>query len=158
MARAGVTRVGIVGLVATALLSGALGLVAPASAGGGSAVTGSVVAAEGMAARALPVRDLNDKLVRKPRALFIKGNVNPGYGKKMIFIVRSKCGGCTPGVQDGLDRNYKKVAKVRTDKAGKFKFRMSAPSRGVWFWKAYAKKSGGYGKSWSNYIYSTYRI
>lgn len=147
MARTRLARLGIVGLLATALFGGALGLVAPASAGGGTTAAGSAAAGDAVA-RALPVRNLNDKLVQKPRGLFLKGNVNPGYGKKVVVLVRAKCEDC----------KFKKFGKTKTNKAGKFTFRLSAPRKGSWYWKAYAKKSGGYGKSWSNYVYRTYRI
>lgn len=147
MARAGVTRLGIVGLVATALFGGAVGLVGPASAGSGGTVVGAAVATNS-AARALPKRNLNDKLVQKPRGLFLKGNVDPGYGNKVIVLQRATCKTC----------NFKKYGQTRTDKDGKFSFRLGAPSKGAWFWKAFAAKRGGYGKSWSNFIYKTYRI
>ncbi len=147
MARAGVSRLGIVGLVATALFGGVLGLVGPASAGASSTVAGVAVAADSVA-RALPKRNLNDKLVQKPRGLFMKGNVAPGYGKKVIVLQRAKCKTC----------KFKKYDTTRTDKAGKFSFRLGAPAKGAWFWKAFAAKQGGYGKSWSNYIYKTYRL
>jgi hypothetical protein len=135
-------------LVATALFGGVLGLVGPASAGSfDSGDAGTAVVADS-AARALPKRNLNDKLVQKPRGLFMKGNVDPGYGKKPIVLLRAKCKTCA----------FKRYSQTRTDKEGKFSFRLGAPAKGAWFWKAFAKKQGNYGKSWSNFIYKTYRI
>lgn len=132
-------------LTLSVALVAALSLLSPASATGSSGA--SVSAPSSIAAKALPTRNLHDKLKQKPRGLFIKGNVSPGYGHKKIVIQKAKCKTCA----------FKKVAKVRTNKAGKWSYKLSAPANGYWYWKAFAKKSGNYGKSPSNNIYKTWR-
>ena len=77
----------------------------------------------------------------------MKGNVNPGWGHKLVVIQRATCKTCA----------FKKVAKVRTNKAGKWRYRLSAPAKGNWYWKGFVKKSGSYGKSPTNFIYKTWR-
>lgn len=134
----------IVTLLVSALI-GALGFVSPATAAGASGA--SVAQPSSIQAKALPKRNLHDKLKQKPRGLFMKGNVSPGYGHKQIVIQKAKCKTCA----------FKKVAKVRTNKAGKWSYKLSAPAKGYWYWKAFAKKSGNYGKSPSNFIYKTWR-
>ncbi len=135
---AGLLAVSLVGAMLAALT-----LMSPASATSGA----SVQQPSSIQAKALPKRNLHDKLKQKPRGLFLKGNVSPGYGKKPIVIQKAKCKSCA----------FKKVAKVRTNKDGKWSFKLSAPARGYWYWKAFAKKSGNYGKSPSNFVYKTWR-
>ncbi len=127
----------------------ALSFLSPASASeGGSRVQAAVVVQpSSIQAKALPLRDLNDKLVQKPRGLFIKGNVNPGWGKKPVVIQKATCKTCA----------FKKVGQARTNKAGKWSYKLSAPAKGNWYWKGFVKKAQGYGKSPTNFIYKTWR-
>ncbi|MFZ2504032.1 MAG: hypothetical protein WAW88_15330 [Nocardioides sp.] len=104
-------------------------------------------AAAPSASKALPLRNLNDKLVRRGGKLIMHGKVRPAYKRKIIVIQRAKCDGCT----------FRKVDRVRTNSRSVFNYRMSAPRSGSWYYRAFAKKQGGYAKSWTNYVYQTYR-
>lgn len=101
-----------------------------------------------VAAKALPKRNLNDRLVQRNGKLFMRGKVSPAYKKRIIVVQRKTCKSCS----------WKRVARVRTNSKSVFIYQMGAPRRGNWFFRAYAPKFNGYGKSWSNYIYKTYRI
>jgi hypothetical protein len=101
----------------------------------------------GVSAKALPKRNLHDKLKEKASGLFIKGNVEPGWNNKNVLIHKATCKTCA----------FKRVGKARTNSEGKWKFRLSAPRKGNWFWKGFVKKAGAYGKSPTNYIYRTWR-
>lgn len=90
-------------------------------------------------------RDLRDKKVSHGQKFFIKGNVNPKAGKVFVERKLSKHG------------KWKRLTKLRT-KNGKFTVRLPLPARGHrWYFRAYVPASGGFEKSFSNYIYYTYR-
>lgn len=90
-------------------------------------------------------RNLRDKKVSHGQKFFIKGNVNPKAGKVFVERKLSKHG------------KWKRFTKVRTKK-GKFTVRLPLPARGHrWYFRAYVPAAGGLEKSFSNYVYYTYR-
>ncbi|MEP9364718.1 hypothetical protein ABLE68_17255 [Nocardioides sp. CN2-186] len=93
-------------------------------------------------------RDLNDKLTRPGNRIVLKGKVSPKYSKKAIIVERrtSKHG------------KWKKFKKIRTNKKSQWSVQLPAPRRGDWYFRAFTPKSGGFQKSPSNYIYTTYRL
>jgi hypothetical protein len=147
MERASSARLGMTGLMASVVLATSLGLFSPVFAATGPVSPMSVVeSTKGFVAlKVLPKRNLNDRLVSRQGRAIIRGNVNPGWAKKFVIIQRATCDGC----------KFRKFDKVRTNKYGGWKYRLSAPAKGSWYWKGYVKKTERYGKSQTNFIYET---
>lgn len=79
------------------------------------------------ASRALWVsRDLGARAVEpRPGAHYLKGNVNPGWGNKVIRLERKKCKGCAWTV----------YSKQRTTSTGGYRFAVGFPRSGTWFYR-----------------------
>lgn len=133
----------LVGVVTALLLALSLGAGSAANAKPAASSSGLSSAA----GKALPKRNLNDNLVQRNGKLFMKGKVDPSYKRRIIVVQRKDCKSC----------GWHRVAKVRTSSTSRFSYQMGAPRKGAWFYRAFAKRYNGYGKSWSNYIYRTYR-
>ena len=132
-------------VVAFALL-GFTPLVGFSSASAGTAESVSPASTE-TSAKALPRRELHDKVVNATRQrLIFKGRVDPGHGP--VFIERKLCAkGCA----------WKRVNKVSTDQDSRWQVRISAPRRGEWFYRGYVKAYGGYALS-RTMVWRTYSI
>lgn len=63
------------------------------------------------------MRDFNASKVTKGRRIWLKGDVNPGWGKRKVILQRKTCGSC----------NWKKVRQQRTTASGGFKLRAAYP-------------------------------
>ncbi len=63
------------------------------------------------------MRDFNATKVTKGRKIWLKGDVNPGWGKRKVVLQRKTCGSCT----------WKKVRQQRTTASGGFKLRAAYP-------------------------------
>jgi hypothetical protein len=71
-------------------------------------------------------RDLNATDVEpKPNKFFVKGNVNPGWGDKVITLERKTCKKCA----------WKVYSKQRTTRTGGYRFPIAFPSSGEWFYR-----------------------
>lgn len=71
-------------------------------------------------------RDLNATDVEpKPNKFFVKGNVNPGWGNKVIRLERKTCKKCA----------WKVYSKQRTTRTGGYRFPIAFPSSGEWFYR-----------------------
>ncbi|MGL5823740.1 MAG: hypothetical protein ACRCYU_02710 [Nocardioides sp.] len=140
MAKVGPARLATFGLLAASLLCALV--IGSVSAGAATGPAKTSVAGP-LAFKTLPKRNLNDRLVNKPTGAIIKGNVNPGWAGKNVVIQRATCDGCA----------FEKFAKVRTNSSGGWKYKLSAPATGSWYWKGYVKRTRKYGKSQTNFIY-----
>jgi len=129
-------------VITALLLAMTLGAGSPADAKVAATKSGATVAA-----KALPKRNLNDTLVHKNNRLFMKGKVDPSYKHRLVVIQRRDCKSC----------DWHRVARVTTNSYSRFSYELGAPKKGSWFYRAFAKKYNGYGKSWSTYVYRTYQ-
>jgi hypothetical protein len=90
-------------------------------------------------------RDLQATDVQKGNRLYLKGNVNPGWGGKVIKMQRKTCKSCPWKVYD----------KQRTGDNGSWKFRVGAPRNGFWYFRAQVAGTSDYLKSRSG-VFRTY--
>ncbi len=71
-------------------------------------------------------RDLNARDIQpRPNHFYIKGNVNPGWGHKTVFLQRKTCRSC----------HWKGYAKQRTTSTGGYRFPVDFPRKGAWFYR-----------------------
>lgn len=94
------------------------------------------------------MRDLNSKYSQKGNKLIFKGKVTPKWSKKKVILERS----------NSKDGKYKKVKTGKTNKKGKWSFRLGAPRKGEWWYRAYVPAKKGYAKSLSHILVNTYTI
>lgn len=72
------------------------------------------------------MRDLQAEDLKKNNRIYLKGNVNPGWGGKTITLQRKTCKSCAWKVYD----------KQRTGDNGSWRFHTPAPRRGSWYFRA----------------------
>lgn len=74
------------------------------------------------------MRDFNARLVKKDGKVFLKGNINPGWGGKKVAWQHKKCARC----------DWKTIATKRAGAKGAWMFRGAYPARigPVWFFRA----------------------
>lgn len=72
------------------------------------------------------MRDLNAQELEKGNRLYFKGNVDPGWGGKVIKLQRKTCKSCA----------WKAYDKQLTGSTGSWKFRVGAPRTGSWYFRA----------------------
>ena len=71
------------------------------------------------------MRDLGARDPKDGAKIIYKGNVNPGYGKSVIYLQRKKCKTC----------GWKLYDKGRTGTDGSWAFNTPAPRTGSWWWR-----------------------
>lgn len=140
------TRI-LTGLVAFALLGlTPLALTAPANAARAEALRVAAARPAAPAGRALPTRDLHDRIVQPSRhKLIFKGRVDPGHGP--VVIQKKACRAC----------KWHRYQVVTTDDDSRWRVRIYAPRHGYWFWRGFVKAYGGYAKSWTD-VWRTYTV
>lgn len=77
------------------------------------------------------MRDMNATYVPKGKNVVYKGNVNPGYGHKVVKLQRKTCKSCA----------WRAYGKTRTAANGAWKFRVGGPRKGSWYYRANAPKN-----------------
>lgn len=137
------------GLIVTALLGVApLGLAASADAS-------EAVAVQRQASSQATVGDKPKHRVTsnviEPRRnkLVFKGKVSPNYAKKPVLIQKKNC--------NRASCKWHKFAKVKTNRKGQFRQRITAPRTGRDYWRAKVAPSRTYAVSYSA-VYYTYTL
>ena len=92
-------------------------------------------------------RNLGDYGKKTHGKLYIKGNVNPGWGHKTVTVQRRTCSKCA----------WKTYSRVRTSGTGAWSARVTAPRTGSWYYRATVARSTQYAQSFSNHVYRVYR-
>lgn len=81
--------------------------------------------------------------ISNPKGTVLKGKITPDFGKSKIKV------------QKKVGKKFKKYRSFTTDKKGRFRFTLPAPSRGKWIWKVTVPGNKKY-TAWVN-AYTTYR-
>ena len=86
-------------------------------------------------------RDLNARDVQPtPNRYFVKGNVDPGWGRKIVKFERKTCNKCS----------WKVYARQRTTRTGAYRFPVDFPRPGrAWFYRVVVPKTTSHIKSTS---------
>lgn len=93
----------------------------------------------GSAHRAVPRRDLNEKVIQKGQhRLFFVGRVDPGPGP--VFVERKLCRKGCP---------WERTDKTTTNDNGQWRVEIYAPRHGYWYYRAYVNPFHGYARSYS---------
>lgn len=93
-------------------------------------------------------RDLHDKKQEKGDKFVVKGKVSPSWAKKKVLVERRT-------TEHGKWSRFK---TLRTDGRSTYSLRLPLPPRGHrWYFKLSVQKSAHLEKSYSNYVYYTYR-
>lgn len=93
------------------------------------------------------MRDLGAREPKDGGRIVFKGNVNPGYGGKVVFLQRKTCKSCT----------WKAFDKTRTAGNGAWSFVVPAPRTGSWYFRAKASESTKFVTSYSP-VLRTFRL
>ena len=72
------------------------------------------------------MRALNARDLERRGKVYLKGNVDPGWGNKPIVLQRKTCKSC----------NWKSYDKARTSSTGGWKFHTPVPRKGSWWYRA----------------------
>jgi len=88
------------------------------------------------------MRDLNAGSVVEGGAVYLRGNVDPGWGERVVSLQRKTCGRCAWEVYD----------RQRTSGTGRFRFRTPAPPDGSWFYRARIPAAGWFTTSYSGVL------
>lgn len=92
------------------------------------------------------MRDFNAKVVEKTRYAVLKGNINPGWGHKVVHWQKKTCKTC----------KWKTVGKDRAGKDGEWSFRGAyAPVGKQWYFRATLDKTKDFVKSYSATLVTT---
>ena len=137
------------GLIVTALLGVApLGIATSADASEAGAVQRQAVSQA--AAGVKPKHKVTSNIIEPRRnKLVFKGKVSPNYGKKLVLIQKRNC--------DRKSCKWHKFAKVKTNKKGQYRSRITAPRTGRDYWRAKVPGSRRYAVSYSA-VYYTYTL
>jgi hypothetical protein len=137
------------GLIVTALLGAApLGIATSADASESVAVQRQAVSQA--AAGDKPKHKVTSNVIEPKRnKLILKGKVSPNYGKKPVLIQKKNC--------DRKSCKWHKFAKVKTNRKGQFRSRITAPRNGRDYWRAKVAPSRRYAVSYSA-VYYTYTL
>lgn len=115
--------------------------------GGGSQVPVTFAPTTGAAKVMRVARRLNDEI--RSSTLTLRGKVAPRYARKNVIIERKTC-------QKGC--KWQRWATVKTNRKSRWSKKLAAPSSGTWYWRAYTPKSTKFIKSYSDFVYKTYRF
>jgi hypothetical protein len=72
------------------------------------------------------MRALNARDIERRGKVYLKGNVDPGWGNKPIVLQRKTCKSC----------GWKSYDKTRTSSTGGWKFHTPVPRKGSWWYRA----------------------
>ncbi|RYP84253.1 hypothetical protein EKO23_16480 [Nocardioides guangzhouensis] len=89
-------------------------------------------------------RNPGGRVVTSHGRLYYRGDVNPGWGRKVVTIQKKSCASCA----------WRKYKSVRTSRNGSYSVRVGAPRRGKWFWRSTVAAASprfvrGYGNLWT---------
>lgn len=88
------------------------------------------------------MRDLNARDVQRNGRIYLKGNVDPGWGGKVVYLQRKTCKRCT----------WKAFDKQRSTSTGGFRFHTPAPRDGSWYFRAKVPAAGSFTTSYSGVL------
>jgi hypothetical protein len=93
------------------------------------------------------MRDLNAVTTDKNSKLLFKGKVAPKWAKKKIVLER----------KTSKKAKWKVVTQARTNKKSAWSFRLGAPRKGSWYYRAWVPGKNGFIKSYSHIEVRTYK-
>jgi hypothetical protein len=87
------------------------------------------------------LRDFNAVKRRVDGRLYFRGNINPLWENRTIYLTRKRCGSCA----------WRTVATKQTGPSGGWSFRVTYPDRvgPVWTWQAVIRAGGNFERSYS---------
>lgn len=87
------------------------------------------------------MRDFNAVKRRVDGRLYFRGNLNPLWNNRTIYLTRKRCGSCA----------WRTVATKQTGPSGGWSFRVTYPDRvgPVWTWQAVIRAGGNFARSYS---------
>lgn len=101
---------------------------------------------ESLPVRLEAMRDFNAKVVEKTRYAILKGNINPGWGRKVVHWQKKTCESC----------KWKTVGKDRAGKDGEWSFQGAyAPIGKHWYFRATLAKTEDFETSYSDTLITT---